>query len=649
MITAIRRIIGSKLGAGIALLFIAIMGLAFAVTDVNNFMSGGGGVSGGNVARVGDREISVNDLRRRIDIAFDGARQQNPTLTREQFLQGDTLNRLLEGMIDVYALEQYGRSVGFSIDDLGVDSVIVNDPNFAGPTGSFSEDAFKAAIRETGYTETEARRLTEIQAVARQIGAPFGTPGRAPNGYTLPYASALLDTRIGQATVIPAVRYQPTGEPTPAQLETFYRSQRLRYTVPERRTLRYAVLDSTAVRTTPTVSDAEIAAEYRAQAEEFAASQSLSLSQVIAPDQATANRIATAARGGQSLATAAQAAGLAAAPVTATTQQGYAAGTNAAVARAVFAAREGALVGPLQVPLGYVVVSVDEVERRAAVSLAQATPQLRTRLLDRKRQEALVDVFNRVQDSLNNGASVQEVATQYGLTVRTTPPILADGRSPAQPTFQPDAMLGRLIEPGFAAGDGDPAQVITLQENASFALLEVTDIADAAPPALRQIRERVVSDWRLAQGARSARDRARAIVRAVDGGTPFAQAAAAQGVGSGVQRLQAQRIQLLQQQRGVSPEIALLFSIAPGEARTLELPNNGGWMVITLTSIQRGNAAGNEQLLGQMAQEGTRQIGQEYSQLMIRVARQRIGVTIDDAAMATLRRELAGGTGVITE
>lgn len=643
MITAIRRLFSSKLGAAIALGFVLLMGLAFAVTDVNTFMGGGtSGVSGGNVARVGDRQISMNELRQRIDRAYDRARGQNPGLSREQFIASGAIDGILDELIDVYAIEQFARQHGFGIDKAVIDRVIATNPSFAGITGNFDQATFEGRLRQMGTTERDLRQDLENAAIARQLLGPFATVRNVPENVALPYAALLLETREGQATFIPAARYRPTGNPTDAQLQAFYRSQRARYMVPERRALRFALLDESAIRTPPTVTDAEIAAEYRANPEVFAASESRTLTQVIAPDRAVADRIAAAARGGQSLGAAATAAGLAAAPLPDQTRERYTSATSAEAARAVFAASQGALVGPVAVPLGFAVVRVDEVERREAVTLAAATPAIRTRLLERKRQEALVDLYNTIQDALNNGSTVAEVAEERGLTVRTTPPLISNGTAPGEASFRPDPLLPALLGPAFATAEGDPAQIVTLQENRVFALVEVARLIPAAPPALASMRDRVITDWRLAEGARAARTRARAIVNAVERGTAFADAARAQGAGDGVQRLGGVRRQLMQAQGRIPPEISLLFSMAPGTARTLELPNNAGWMVINLTRVERGNPAGEPNLVAQVRQQFGPALGNEYVQALVNAARRSVGFAISEETVAELRRQLTG-------
>ncbi|MFM6853031.1 MAG: peptidyl-prolyl cis-trans isomerase [Sphingopyxis sp.] len=641
MITAIRRMITSKVGAVVALVFLAIVGLAFAMSDINGTSNASGGaVAADSVASVGKRQITLAYLRQRLDRAYANAARQQPGLTMQQFVASGGLDRLVKETTDIVALEQYARAHGVSVDKVAIDAVITRNPAFAGLNGSFSQAAYEAALQREGTTDAQLRADLTTESIVRQLIAPVGSIDAVPNGVATPYASLLLEQRQGQATFISAAQLAPTAAPTAAQLSAYYASQRARYTIPERRALRYALLDESAVRTPPAVTPAEVAAEYQAQAATYAASESRNFAQVIAGSRAVADRIAAAVRGGATLANAARTAGLTAAPVNAASEAQYAGATSPAVARAAFAASRGGVVGPLQVPLGFVIVQVNSVDARPARSLAQATGEITATLTARKKQEAMISLFNQVQDALNNGATVAEVATDKGLRVVTTPPLLPNGTAPGNSAYRPDPLMANLLSAAFSAGEGDHGQVITLQENRVFALVEVAQTLPAAPPPLAQVSEAITRDWRLAEGAKLARARARTILAAVERGQSLSAAAA--GHGGNVQSIGGRRINLSNREQRVPAEIALLFSMPQGSAKTLELPGNAGWMVIHLNRVERGDATAQPQLIEAVRQQFRDALGAEYVGTMVAAARRAFPVTTNDAAIRTLRNQLAG-------
>ncbi len=643
MITTIRRIVTSKLGAGIALLLLVLMGLSFAMGDVRSLSMGGDtSVGAGNIAVVGGEHVSIVQVRRLLDAQYRQAQQQQPGLTKAQFVAGGALDQIVRQLTDMAAIRQYAEKLGIGIDTATIDGTIARTPAFANQmTGEFDQTTFEQVIAQQGMRPADVRNEVRTNALIRQLLAPYGVVESLPLGMATPYASMLLEQRFGQAAFIPSQRFAPTTPPTDAQLTSFYNAERARYSIPARRVIRYAVIDGNALPTTAAPTDAEIAADYQARSAEFAASETRRFSQVIAGTREQAAQIAAAANHG-TLAAAARAAGLEAAPINATSASQLTTATSAEASQAGYAARTGAVLGPYRVPLGFLVLKLDAIDTRPARSLAEVTPTLRTEIGERKRREALAALYNGTQDALNRGATLDEIATDKHLTVLTTPAIMANGTAPEDASFRPNQVLQAVMRPAFGLNAGDPAQIVPVVENQIFAIFDVPRIVPAAPPPLASIRDRVVADWRLTEGSRAARTRARSIVTAVEGGQPFAAAVAAAGAAGSVQPIQGRRIGAEGQGR-LPPEVALLFSMSPNGVKTLELPQNAGWMVIQLVRSVRGDASHDERLLGGVRQQLTQAVGGEYAEIIITAARQAFPITIDPAAVATLRQELMGG------
>ena len=296
----------------------------------------------------------------------------------------------------------------------------------------------------------------------------------------------------------------------------------------------------------------------------------------------------------------------------------------------------------MQVPLGWVVLKVDGIDRTAARTLAQATPEITSALRERKRREALDELFNEAQEAINGGASLTEIAQDKGLTIVTTPALLPNGAAPADPAYRPGPMMGPILTSAFQATEEDGVQIIPVQENEAFALVEVAQAIAAAPPPLASVRDRIVTDWRRSEGNKAARARARQMLTAIEGGQTIDAAAAAAGVAGSVQTIGGRRIEIARREGGVSPEVALLFSMAPGTVKTLELRDNMGWMVMQLDRIQRNDASRETQLLASVEQQFSQAISGEYVETIVGAARQRFPITIDTGAVARLRAELTG-------
>ena len=642
MITAIRRMFSSTIGKFLALAFVVLVGLAFALGDVTG-NSSFGGLGGANVAKVGSQEIGVGELRDRVRLAYNQARQDQPGMTMAAFVESGGLDQVLNQMVDGRAFDQFAGKIGLSVSKRLIDGRIADIPAFAGVSGSFDQKRFESFLRENGMTETQLRQDLRQQILLEQLAAPIGMMPRIAPGIAQPYAALLLEQRRGQATFIPSSPFAPTADPGDAALRKYLTQNAAKFTVPERRIIQYAQFDRSAV-PVPAVTDAEIAKVYKDNAAKFAASETRRFAQVIVPDQATANALAAKVRGGTSLAAAAQAAGLSASTTGDVTQSAYAATTSAAAAKTAFAAGRGDLIGPTQTGLGWTVARVEDVTAKPARSLADATPEIRTELAKNKANEAIVDYYNAIQDAVNGGASVEEVATDRKLQLVETPALLPSGRVPNQPAFTLAPELAPLVAQAFqAAGEGE-GHIATLVENEKFAVYAVKSIVAAAPPPFAQIRGDLLGEWRFSEGQKVARDKARTIAKAVEGGKSLADAVAAAGPNIGnVQSIGGRRAELGANGQPVPPELSLLFSMAKNSVKTLEIPGNRGWMVIALADVQRPDPKAIEpQRVAAIAQPLAGAFGNELVEQLAAEAKRRVGVKINKDLVEQLRKELTG-------
>jgi peptidyl-prolyl cis-trans isomerase D len=644
MITAIRRMFSSAVGKVLALAFLVFIGLAFALTDVSN-IGNIGGVGGGDVAKVGSQSIGVGELRQQVQRSYDQAREQQPTLTLPAFIESGGLDTALKSMIEARAFLLYARELGFAASKRQIDGRIADLPIFAGVTGKFDQTVYAGFLQREGISDAQLREDIERQLLLEQFIGPIGTMPAVSLTLARPYAALLLEERKGDATFIAASALAPKTTPDEKTLATYLTQNRARYSLPERRVLRYAVFDRSAVPVSA-VTDAELAAAFKENAARYAASETRRFLQVIAPTRAAADKIAAAARGGQSLDAAARASGLSASFTQTAAQSAFAAQSSAATAKLAFTAARGAVIGPVEAPLGFAVYRVEEVNVIPARTLAQATPELRERLAATKAQEAMVTFYNAVQDAVNNGATVDEIAAQRKLKLVETPALLPSGRAPEQAGFALPAILAPLVGQAFQGAAEGEGQLATLIENEAFAVFDIKQIIASAPPPLAQIRETLVADWRLTQGHRAARDKARAIVKAVEGGQKLSVAATGTGVGA-VQSIGGTRAELARGGERVPPEVALLFSMSANSVKTLEIPGNRGWMVLSLGALPRPDAKLVDQArIDAVARPLASAFGNELVAQLIADAKQRLGVEINADTVTKLKRELSGQSPV---
>ncbi|GMM94410.1 SurA N-terminal domain-containing protein [Qipengyuania sp. MTN3-11] len=643
MLTFFRNFFKSKIGLGLTLGFLALIAFAFASSDVANTGTFGGVAGGERVAVVGDVKIGTAEFSQTASTALDRVRQQDPTISMQAFVEQGGLEEVLDQLIDRYAIDSFGRELGLRAGDNLVNSEIQQIGAFRGPDGNFSQDAYNQALAQQGLSDSMVRDDIRTGLIARQLLTPATFGAAMPASIARRYAQLFKERRTGGIAVLPAALYAPTGDPSDAVLAEFYRDNRSRFIRPERRVIRYASFDSAAVADSIEPTDAEIRQRYQQDAAEYAASETRSFSQLIVPTEAAARSIRQRVNAGASLDSVAREAGFSVVDVEDATRASIRGDSSEAVAAAYFATPRGTVSQPAQSPLGWHIAQVTDVETSAARSLAQARADIAETIREEKRLRALADLAAQIEEEIDGGATLAEVARQFGLELQTTRPLTADGRFYGGSNEPVPPALAPTIATAFQMEESEP-QVGEVERGETYVAFEVSDITPSAAAPLAEIREDVVAAWKLAQGSQAAREAAaRVIGRLRDDGTLAAALRAEEKNLPPVQNVSMTREDLASQgERRVPPPLALMFSMAQGTAKRLEIAGNQGWYVVDLNSIELGEIAADDPLVVQARQQLGAQVADEYQRQMVAAMREEVGVERNPDAIEAVRSQLTG-------
>lgn len=642
MIAFLRSLIHSRIGALVALVFLALIALAFAGADVTG--SRFGGIAGGDrVATVGGARIGTAELGKAVTNALEGERRQTPTLTMKQFVAAGALDEVLNGLIDRTAMMEWGARHGIVVSDRLIDSEIVKIPAFQGPDGKFSESAYKQLLAQRSLTDALVRTDIGQGLMARQLLVPASFGAKFPQGAALRYASLLKEKREGALAFVPALAFAPKQAPDDATLGAFYKAHATRYMLPERRTLRYAVLDEKSVQNAPAPTEAEIAQRYKLNAATYAPSQTRDFSQVIVADEATAKALAAEVGAGKPIEAAAKAKGLSSAKLSGLSRDAFAAQTTRAMADAAFAAAQGKVVPPVKSAIGWHVVRVDAIKDNPGKTLDQARGEIVAALSVEKRRAALTDIAAKVEEQFENGTGLADAAKSLGIALVTTDPVEADGKVFNRPEIKLAPEPAALVQAAFSMErEGQPQ--ISQASDGRLVMFDVARIEPAAPAPLAQIRERVARDWAIDAGSANAKSARDQIVAALRKGTPLAEALKATGATlPAPNQIAMSREQLNAMQPRIPEPLALMFAMAQGTVKFIPAPDGSGWMIVTLAKVIPGVVAANDPIVPAAAQELSQALAREYGEAMRRAISAEVGVKRNDAGIRAVRTQLVGG------
>ncbi|MES2095772.1 MAG: peptidyl-prolyl cis-trans isomerase [Pseudomonadota bacterium] len=648
MLTLFRNLLFSRVGIVITFLVLGVIGLAFALGDSTGLRQAAGGAKDGPVlVTVGSKTITAGEIRADIKRIMEA----NPGISVEQIFAQGGFEQTLEGKINGLAAEEFASGQGLRIGKNLIGSEIATNPNFKGLDGKFDPVIYRDFLSKRGMTEADVDSLVSRGMTMAMLFGPV-TPealGKTPVPALIatPYASMLLERRTGTVAFIPATAV-PAGAPiSDAEAQAYYTRNIARFTVPERRSVRYAVitLDDMKARAVPT--EDEIAKAYKDQAAKFAATEHRTVSQVVLLDQKSGDAFAAKVRGGTPIADAAKALGLDASVTADTNKADYAGQTSAAIANQVFTAANGAVIGPVKTALGWTVIHVDKITQVAAKSLDQARPELVKSLGEQKLPVVATTLREQLAEAIDNNIPLDQIATKFKLTLQTSAPLDAQGLDPDSktPPAQPDPTVAAVTAYGFQTTPQDAPQMIPIGKDGSFAVVALAKVVPAAPRPLASVTDQVKKEVLLDRQLRQARVFAQAVVDKVNKKVSLSQALSETGLNlPQMQAVSHTRKELLNM-KPPTPPLILLFRMPVGTAKMLQAPNQAGWFVVTNNLIIPGNAKGNDTEINAqrafIAGSVSNELGQQYG----RAIRLQVGVKRNEEAINALRAELLGQNG----
>ncbi len=645
MITFFRNIFSSKIGLFFTMCFVALIAVAFASADVTGSGAFGGVTGSGTAAKIGDSKLTTSELSQSINNAFRAEQRENTGLDLKTYVEGGGFDGILDRLVNSFSIAAFGNKYGMTAGKRLVDGEIAAISSFQGADGQFSEENFRRALQQQGINEQQLRDDFTRNLLADQLLPVAGFGASVPKTLVTPYAALLLEARQGQIAIVPSAAFVQNIKPADAAIAAFYSKNGSRYTIPERRSISYALFSKERFNETIKPTEKEIEGQYKLDQAKYAASETRNIDQVILPTEAAAKALSDKISGGVSIAAAADSVGLSVAEVGSVSKTALAGTASQAVANAIFSTPSGGISAPAQSALGWHLAEIKDVRKVPAQSLEQVRAQIIAELSRDKIDEALAELTVKMEDEFAAGSSLVDVAKSEELKIESTPMLLANGQNPEDPTYRPIPEMQQILPVAFSLEEDSDPQVVEIIPGQQYAIMGVGEIADAAPPPLKSIQQIVARDYILDEGSKKAKVIADQIAKQVSAGTALSKAVADAEVNlPPIETVKSTRAELARQsQQGqVPPPLTLMFSMAEGTAKTLKAPQNQGWFVVNLGNIDRGDASKRTDLLDATNAQFKQVFGNEYTEQFINAMKADVGVERNEDALSAVRNQLLG-------
>lgn len=501
MLETLRKSTGSIV---VKILF-GILILSFGVWGIGDMIRGGAGVQ--PAVKVGDVEIGPSSVRQQFQRQLEDLRQTfGPNLTADMARQMGLLEDSIARVVSTATLEMASRDMGVVVSKDALQQAARAEPAFQ-VNGAFNRDQFLRILAANNLTED--RYLDSLRDDLRRarLIEPLVLNGAAPATMAQALYRYRNEGRVAETLTVTASALPLEAQPTEDELQAIYESSQARYTAPQFRKLTVVKLAAEDVLSRAEVDDAAIADHYQANIDLYTQPASRTVTQVVAPDEATAQAVAEAVRGGASLADAARTAGAPAPMDMGAVSEG---GLPPEMAEPVFALTAGQTSAPVASPLGWHIFHVETVSEAVQKPLEEVREEIRQRIAAEQAVTLLYEESANLQDALGGGATLEEAAERLTLRLYKVDAVDIDGQTPqGQVADLPEPIGQQIVQTAFGLEEG---QESLLQETESgYYVVRVDDIIPAAPQPFAEVRADVVAQWEEEQRKKQAEALARKL------------------------------------------------------------------------------------------------------------------------------------------
>lgn len=628
MLTALRRLAGTW----VAKALFALLILSFAVWGIGD-MARNLFAGDTSLARVGGQPVTLEEgqmaMRREMQRL---ARQLGSQFENDPRIRRAIAEQALDQLVLDRLLRAEAERLKIAVPDSAVRDFVFEIQGFRGMDGRFSQAVFQNFLRTNDLTEQGFLALVRADLARQQIAMAVRSGATGPDALAKPLLRWLEERRSITLVTLPIAAAPEPPAPTEAQLQRFHENNPERFSSPEYREATVAVLTADLLSREVEVGESEIAATYDARRAQYETPERRSLAQALVPDEAKAREISAAWTAGaefEAVAAQAQAAGGQALELGLVDRAGL---PVPELAEAAFTAPESTVTAPVRSPFGWHVLKVEKVEPGQSRSLDELRDQIRRDLAQEKAADIAFERANKVEDALAGGATLEEVAKQYGLGLASFRAD-ANGLDPeGRPIELPviEASRAPLLKAVFATERGAAPR---LQETeAGFVAVEVKDVT---PPALRpfeSVEPAVRAAWEQDARRRMQEERAAALLAAAKGGKPLAEAAQEAGLGS----REVGAVGRNPQGAGAAPPelLAPLFELKARD--TTMVPTRDGFAVAQVLEITPGNPDADEPALDRLRREVERSVAQDLEVQFMAALRARSDVRVNPRMLESL-------------
>jgi peptidyl-prolyl cis-trans isomerase D len=511
--------------------------VAFVLFYIPDFLRGTGAdaASGDTVAKVNGREISGADFRRTYQAQLQAYRSAYGGNMSDQLLkQLGIEQQILQQMVDERAALAEAERLGIKVSDEEVRQRIFAMPAFQENGGFIGEARYQQLLRMqrppmvASEFEDNVRRGLAVEKLRGSL-----TDWLSVNDKDLEQEYRRRNDKVKLAVVsFTADSFRTQVNASDAEVTSYFDAHKNDFKIPEKRKIRYLLIDVEALRAKTIIPAADIEREYNNNSEQYTTPEQVRASHILlktegkddAAVKSKAEELLKQARGGADFAELAK-----------KNSEDEASAKNGGdldyfgrgrmvpeFDQAVFAMQPGQISDLVKTQYGYHIIKLVDKKNATTRPLAEVRQQLTDQLAYQRAQAQAADLAQNLEKQISKPADLDKVAKAQGLTVQESGFFARD---------EPILGLGPAPEAANKAFDMQTNEVSgALRASRGFVFETLVAKQDPYVPKVDEVKERV-RDEVVKQKARDlSKQKAAEIAAKLKSAPDFEKAAKAAGV-----------------------------------------------------------------------------------------------------------------------
>lgn len=478
------------------------------------------------IARVGEQDVTPEAFQREFQrFLAQMAKATGTEMTTEQ-AKAEGLDRVaLDRFVNRLAVLGVASELDMRVSPEQIVDALKSVKGLVDSNGKLVPGAIAQLAQNNNMSEADFVALITsdlirqqlLRSVAGGIGMPKGLQ-RALNMYR-------LERRVAEYMIVDPSRAGEIAAPDDKALRKFFDDNaEARYSVPENRTITFVAVRPDDLAKAIVVPEAEIARLYEVNRKRYELPEKRVFDQVRFKSEAEARAAKLKLDSGEKFEAIAKAQGIKPEDVSI----GEVTKGDKSVPLAAFDVPEGKPTEPLRNSFGvWVILRTTSVTPSSTKSLADATEELRKFVVDTKVKDEIFDIGNKLEDSIGEGATLEEATTPLKLKLEAATITRAGTDLAGKPVAGLPA--GDFLKQAFDAEQGADPELLQTPEGVYY-MLRVDNVTPATKKAFDAVKADVLRDWTDAELSKKLDALAADIMKRVRGGQTLAAVAAAQGL-----------------------------------------------------------------------------------------------------------------------